>query len=1637
MFLKSYSSQPEVVESHLVTRKSKSLREALIQRNLLHPFIQDTTCSLRSSPDSAILRHEQTLQSFCKLVSLLHPNDFTPALRSCIVHFLRQLKSLLPDENADPREVEITIQAHDVFIRAIDLSNLENDHLLTLTIQLKLLINANEALVVAVFSYLIVENGKTLEGKILDIAFAKTCRPAFAAINTAIEKAQQAHGPQNDQIARIERYSDLSVKIDEDEARGFILSIMHMFIVDNISKAFKNGRVELWACKVINNLLIIAKTASDRVLVSVASCLGLFGAIDPLRFAVLPGSVEVKKATVYAIETSTEEFKEQLLRDLAEKCLSASGSSKMIYECTLKETYLALNMKEKDRAFLRLNEDLKSLCRAVLVSPFKADPVCLRGDKTLPIFQVNSSYSNWICSWVDEMISDFKPDTHNGSLFLALRPIFIQDVSFLEKMLPSVIFSYLSASKITDVRKNQVVRSEIEKVISSALPQGQLSTFDFSSAVDGQISVTGGVLTRTQLMASQRIFSLFDTFTAWLKSTNMEKSRSDSIFTYLFGSIDKCSMAYLAYGCKAYTRSLKYLEEYLHHSPDGKLSSVCSTLFQQIYLALDDPDGAIGAKSQRFELRDKILAHEAHNDNQYAFTCCDKGLHSHPGSLEYHKKVIRCLMSLGTLSSAMLSAEGTIKKRPEWHEKISPYMATCAWQLGDWDSLEQVISQNEKSPVDKSNMSLNIGRLINCAVSNRGEQFPQLLKSITVRAMRPISVAVSEKLPYDLCYPHLVRIQELNEIRMACSILHNIHPELDFEDLDPMWLRQFWQSRNRYLPPNLKVLGVMLTLQKALFSLNRTDSGQFTMDIANCLLQTAKLARKLGHEKRAYMSLLHLEEMIPRLAKDLPFVASYIIERAKYEWNTGNDFSRESAIQVLEDGIKDYFKDLTHLSQERPSSRLNDSRGSKEPPEHRQAFYKILLLKAKLSEESGLQATSNIISMYSAMNFEVTRCEKGAVQLAKLYDKLCTSEKGMAVDPKRTCDYMCLAIEYYCSTLRLGCKYIYEALPRLLQMWFDMGSLASHYDKVRSKSGKSSRPRDFVQQGKEVSENFYRACGQVESLRTYVSMSTLYTALSQMLTRIDHSHKKVQDVLDVLVVSVLQRYPQQASWYLFSNLRNKLSHALIHACERILNKAAKNDPKLREFFVLMRDAADQFAQLINAPHTKTKSMTMTELKVGLQRFIKKHPNTILMPCHKFLTASITSKRSEPQMSAPPDTPFADVVTISEAMNDIYIFESLAKPKKFILRGSDGKKYPFLAKPQDDLRRDSRTVEYLELFNRLMQKDPETRKRNLKIVVFAVIPFGAESGLIEFIEGLTDIRSILLEEYKNTKSLRSLEKHSSWMKHIKHRHPGNANASDETVARNYRDYLREFCQPPVFWNWFLRTYTHPSEWHAAKLIFTRSLAVMSIVGYIIGLGDRHLENILIEKATGRIVHVDYNCIFNQGENLQTPERVPFRLTHNLIDAMGSICYEGHFKRTCEEVLRVARNNSAPIMSVLKAFAFDPLVGANCTSIKTQQQAGRDSRVGAGDTSRMIEDAACTTKVSIEDIVENIEICNKQASNSIKLIDERLRGLHRSSCSSSTDEHTRPLSVKGQVNALIKEATDDTRLARMYYGWAPFL
>ena len=101
------------------------------------------------------------------------------------------------------------------------------------------------------------------------------------------------------------------------------------------------------------------------------------------------------------------------------------------------------------------------------------------------------------------------------------------------------------------------------------------------------------------------------------------------------------------------------------------------------------------------------------------------------------------------------------------------------------------------------------------------------------------------------------------------------------------------------------------------------------------------------------------------------------------------------------------------------------------------------------------------------------------------------------------------------------------------------------------------------------------------------------------------------------------------------------------------------------------------------------------------------------------------------------------------------------------------------------------------------------------------------------------------------------------------------------------------------------------WLDRRTTYTRSLAVMSMVGYLLGLGDRHPSNLMLDRYSGKILHIDFGDCFEASMHREKfPERVPFRLTRMLVRAMEVSGIEGNFRSTCEGVMGVLRSNKEP-------------------------------------------------------------------------------------------------------------------------------
>ncbi|KAI6041258.1 hypothetical protein EDC04DRAFT_2670018 [Pisolithus marmoratus] len=348
------------------------------------------------------------------------------------------------------------------------------------------------------------------------------------------------------------------------------------------------------------------------------------------------------------------------------------------------------------------------------------------------------------------------------------------------------------------------------------------------------------------------------------------------------------------------------------------------------------------------------------------------------------------------------------------------------------------------------------------------------------------------------------------------------------------------------------------------------------------------------------------------------------------------------------------------------------------------------------------------------------------------------------------------------------------------------------------------------------------------------------------------------------------------------------------------------------------------------------------------------------------------------------------------------------PKINTCYGSNGQRFKQLFKGEgnDDLRQDAVMEQVFELVNTVLRYDRETKRRDLKVRGYTVLPLATQAGLIEFVGNTTPLTSWLQAAHKRYRPNDTDHRQAMHdLRQTREKHKGNT----EALVAAFREICRGI--QPVMRHYFTEKSKTPVAWFAMRLNYTRSVATTSIVGHVLGLGDRHISNILLDNGSGEVVHIDLGIAFDQGKRLAVPERVPFRMTRDMVDGMGYSGTQGVFQRCAEETLRVLREQSDVVMTVLEVFKHDPLHSWTASELKLKR----------------IQESTMGPLQRLDPLAEPLDFDMK--SGSAEAAERALRSVAR--------KLDKSLSVEYTVNELIAEAKDIVNLATIYYGWSPDL
>ncbi|KAJ5107138.1 hypothetical protein N7456_003813 [Penicillium angulare] len=501
--------------------------------------------------------------------------------------------------------------------------------------------------------------------------------------------------------------------------------------------------------------------------------------------------------------------------------------------------------------------------------------------------------------------------------------------------------------------------------------------------------------------------------------------------------------------------------------------------------------------------------------------------------------------------------------------------------------------------------------------------------------------------------------------------------------------------------------------------------------------------------------------------------------------------------------------------------------------------------------------------------------------------------------------------------------------------------------------------------------------------------------MNQLSSRLMDVSDDFQKLLTGLVYKICVEHPFHGMYQIFASSKSKggkdpSSHSRFRAANQLVDRL-KNDPSMGHTWVAVHNMNITYVRFaVDKPDSKFK----TGAKIPLKK----------LPTGERLGQDVSVYKLPPptmKIKLRPDRDYSQVPAVVRFSSEFTLASGVSAPKIVTAVASNGIRYKQLYKGgNDDLRQDAIMEQVFEQVSSVLNDHQSTRQRNLGIRTYKVLPLTLNAGIIEFVPNTIPLHDYLMPAHQRyfPKDM----KPSACRKHI-----GDVQTrSLEQRVRTYRQVTEHF--HPVMKFFFMEKFNNPDDWFSKRLAYTRSTAAISILGHILGLGDRHGHNILLDEKTGEVVHIDLGVAFEQGRILPVPEVVPFRLTRDLVDGFGITKTEGVFRRCCEFTLEALRQESYSIMTILDVLRYDPLYSWTVSPLRMKKMQDNQDADNGPHVVPGSEDKPSTNEPS-------------EADRALTVVAKKL---------------SKTLSVTATVNELIQQATDERNLAVLYSGWASY-
>ncbi|CAH2062113.1 unnamed protein product, partial [Iphiclides podalirius] len=235
---------------------------------------------------------------------------------------------------------------------------------------------------------------------------------------------------------------------------------------------------------------------------------------------------------------------------------------------------------------------------------------------------------------------------------------------------------------------------------------------------------------------------------------------------------------------------------------------------------------------------------------------------------------------------------------------------------------------------------------------------------------------------------------------------------------------------------------------------------------------------------------------------------------------------------------------------------------------------------------------------------------------------------------------------------------------------------------------------------------------------------------------------------------------------------------------------------------------------------------------------------------------------------------------------VTVFRSARRPALVTILLADGQRRRLLVKGGEPLRRDAAAMRLLRTLT-LGGRRPTPR------IHYNVTPLGEDCGLIEYLEDHETLRSVISSRYD--------------LEGVLQNDVEDLNPDPEECLRRFR---LNCSKVPAHSLRSVMEFRSPSveDFIARKRRFQECLSVVTFSSWILGLGDRHLDNLMYSNRDGSLVPVDWNPVLRHGR----AELPPARLTRALLAPCSPAVLESQLQQLAES----AREHQRILMAVFR-------------------------------------------------------------------------------------------------------------------------